>query len=211
VDGGSSARVSVKAVLLDADGVIQDAIVDQPQALVRLLGTTDQLPEFMNDIFSAGYQALTGKADVVSLIAGVLDRWDCAGTLDDALELWNMIEVDDDAIEVVKSIRRQGLTICLASNQDSYRGNYMSKRLGFQELFDHEYYSFQIGLAKPDEAYFTHIVNDLNIQPDEAVFIDDKAENVEAAQSVGIQAAVYNLADGSTSFASVLAGFGVAA
>ena len=210
MDRGAAARVSVKAVLLDADGVIQDAIIDQPNAFVRLRGTTDRLPEFSNDLFGAGYRALTGDSDVVALIAGVLERWDCAGTLDDALELWNMIEVDDDAIEIVKSIRRLGFTVCLASNQDSYRGNYMSENLGFREFFDREYYSFAIGLAKPDETYFTHILNDLRIQPAEAVFIDDRPENVEAAQSVGIQAAAYNLADSSTSLAGVLASFGVA-
>jgi putative hydrolase of the HAD superfamily len=201
--------VSVKAVLLDADGVVQDAIVDQPVSIARLLGVKDGLEEFMSDLFRSGNQALTGKADVVQLIAGVLERWDCAGTLGDALELWNMIEIDDDAIEVVKSIRRQGFTVCLASNQDSYRGTYMSQELGLGELFDREYYSFVIGHAKPDEAYFSHIVNDLGIQPAEAVFIDDKPENVEAAKSMGIQAAVYNLADASTSLAGVLAGFGV--
>lgn len=112
--------MSVKAVLLDADGVIQDAIVDQSVSIARLLGVKDGLNEFMSDLFRSGNQALTGEPDVVELIAGVLERWDCAGTLNDALELWNMIEVDDDAIEVVKSIRRQGLTVCLASNQDSY-------------------------------------------------------------------------------------------
>jgi hypothetical protein len=46
VDRGAAARVSVKAVLLDADGVIQDAIIDRPNAFVRLRGTTDRLPEF---------------------------------------------------------------------------------------------------------------------------------------------------------------------
>ena len=202
--------MSVKAVLLDADGVIQDAIVDQPVSIARLPGVKDGLNEFMSDLFRSRNQALTGEADVVELIAGVLERWDCAGTLNDALELWNMIEVDDDAIEVVKSIRRQGLTVCLASNQDSYRGSYMSEDLGFRELFDREYYSFAVDLAKPDKAYYTHILNDLDIKPAEAVFIDDKPENVEAAQSVGIQAAVYNLADESMSLAGVLCGFGVA-
>jgi len=202
--------LSVKAVLLDADGVIQDAIIDQPKSIMRLLGTTDRLPEFMSDLFGAGSRALTGQVDVVELIAGVLERWDCAGTLDDALEMWNMIEVDDDAIAVVKSLKSVGLTVCLASNQDAYRGEYMSRKLGFRDLFDREYYSFVIGHAKPDETYFAHILNDLSLEAAEAVFIDDKPENVEAAKSVGIQAAVYNIADESTSLSEVLTGFGIA-
>ena len=56
----------------------------------------------------------------------------------------------------------------------------------------------------------TGVAPNLEIQPAEVVFIDDKPENVEAAKSVGIQAAVYDLADTSTSLAGVLAGFGVA-
>ena len=97
-----------------------------------------------------------------------------------------MIEVDDDTIEIVKAIQRLGITVCLAFNQDSFRGQYMSEKQGFQELFDREYYSYAIGLAKPDEVYFKHILNDLSIQPGEAVFIEDKPKNVEAAKSVGV-------------------------
>ena len=54
MDRGAAASVRMKAVLLDADGVIQDAIVDQPSAILRLFGTTDRLPEFTNDFFVRG-------------------------------------------------------------------------------------------------------------------------------------------------------------
>jgi putative hydrolase of the HAD superfamily len=178
--------MTVKAVLLDADGVIQEAVGDQPQAIMTLLGSNDRLPEFMSDLFGAGSHALTGKADVIELITAVLSRLDCTGSLDDALKVWTMIDVDQGALEIVKSMKALGFTVCLASNQDAHRGNYMSENLGFRELFDREFYSFEIGIAKPDEAYFTHILNDLGVQPAEAVFIDDKPENVEAAKSVGI-------------------------
>ena len=75
--------MTVKAVLLDADGVIQEAVGDQPQAIMTLLGSNDRLPEFMSDLFGAGSHALTGKADVIELITAVLSRWDCTGSLDD--------------------------------------------------------------------------------------------------------------------------------
>ena len=74
-----------------------------------------------------------------------------------------MIEVDDYAIEIVKAIQRLGIIVYLASNQDSCRGEYISKKQGFRELVDREYCSYAIGLAKPDEVYFKHILNDLSI------------------------------------------------
>lgn len=48
--------------------------------------------------------------------------------------------------------------------------------------------SAQFRLAKPDPAIFLHCLEQLGVAPAQALFIDDKAENVEGAQRAGLRA-----------------------
>lgn len=56
----------------------------------------------------------------------------------------------------------------------------------FDKLFEKTYYSFNIGMRKPDEAIFEFVLSDSALNPDETVFIDDLKNNIEAASRVGL-------------------------
>ena len=58
-------------------------------------------------------------------------------------------------------------------------------------LFDEVFVSYQLGFAKPDDRAYYTAVERLGVTPEECVFIDDNAENVAAAQAVGLQAIAY--------------------
>ena len=55
-------------------------------------------------------------------------------------------------------------------------------------LFDRLYPSFELGVAKPDPTIFKLVLDDLDLAPEEVVFLDDHQINVDAAESVGITA-----------------------
>lgn len=47
--------------------------------------------------------------------------------------------------------------------------------------------SSEIGLRKPDAEAFQFILNDISVKPNELLFFDDSAENIEGAKRLGIQ------------------------
>jgi putative hydrolase of the HAD superfamily len=47
-------------------------------------------------------------------------------------------------------------------------------------------------LAKPAPAIYRHALAQLAVQPEEALFIDDKLANIEAARALGMQAIEYS-------------------
>ena len=55
------------------------------------------------------------------------------------------------------------------------------------DAFDHILVSAEIGIVKPDAEIYSLSLEALDVQPDEAIFIDDFVENVEGAESVGMQ------------------------
>lgn len=61
----------------------------------------------------------------------------------------------------------------------------------FYQCFEKVYYSYELGLRKPDPAIFTHILSKHDLSPKRTLFVDDKKINTDAAASLGIH--VWNL------------------
>ena len=62
---------------------------------------------------------------------------------------------------------------------------------GLLYFFDVVFCSGDEGVAKPDTAAFEMTLNRLNVEPEEAVFIDDTNEHVESARVLGLQALLF--------------------
>jgi putative hydrolase of the HAD superfamily len=87
----------------------------------------------------------------------------------------------------------------------------MSGSLEYAQLFDHEFYSCRMGLAKPAKAYFTAILSELDVRPDTVLFIDDRQANVAAAREVGINAAIFEVDSGPAALRQTMRLFGIEA
>lgn len=59
---------------------------------------------------------------------------------------------------------------------------------GDYEIFETIYASHKIGVAKPQAAFYEHILEQERFLPSQTIFIDDLIENVEAARRLGIRA-----------------------
>ena len=81
--------------------------------------------------------------------------------------------------------------VALATNQHRFRGSHMREHLRLDDHVDAAYYSFEQGVAKPDAAFFTRILDDLGDPPGSVLFIDDLPGNVRAARRLGIDARLH--------------------
>jgi putative hydrolase of the HAD superfamily len=183
----------IRAILFDADGVIQRGNAERFFGIARdIFGPgRDGFDDFMNDVFAAEHLPALGQADFAETLAAVLERWECTGTAGLFLQAWTYIDLLPGGLETVAEMRRRGFTCCLATNQQAQRMRYMSEEMGLGGHFDREFYSCAMGFRKPDTAYFRHILDDLHIEPGQALFIDDSQPNVDAAASLGIRAAFF--------------------
>jgi putative hydrolase of the HAD superfamily len=187
------------AILFDADGVIQRASVDYRSACMDLLGArAGEVDRFLTEIFAAERPWLTGAGGFRSDLSALLARWGLEHRMDDTLGIWTAIETDPAMLEAIAALRTAGIACCLATNQTEHRQAYMSHRLGYAELFSREFYSCEVGFAKPDPQYFRALVAALELEPSRILFIDDHEPNVAAARAVGLHGAVFK-ADRATS------------
>jgi putative hydrolase of the HAD superfamily len=72
----------------------------------------------------------------------------------------------------------------------------MHEDLGYGQLLDGAFYSYELGVAKPDPAYFTTILDRLDVPGGQVLFVDDRLDNVESARSIGLRAEVWSYVDG---------------
>ena len=102
--------------------------------------------------------------------------------------MWQHLLVDPEMIEAAEALRAEGLVCALGTNQHRERGVYMRRELGYERVFDPIFISAEIGVAKPDPAYFRHAVDQLGLPARSILFVDDVLANVESARSVGLVA-----------------------
>ena len=94
-----------------------------------------------------------------------------------------------------QAIKKRGLRTAILSNMgDSVLAN-MQREFDWFDRFDVLVWSYQHGIAKPDPAIYRHTLTQLGTLPGEALFIDDKPVNVEAARALGMQGLVFSTVD----------------
>jgi putative hydrolase of the HAD superfamily len=198
----------IRHVLLDADGVVQSTREGWHLPLASELGA--HADAFFELLAADEHPCLTGDGDFRAI---ALQRFADRG-LDHRFDelfgpFWTGIEPDPDVMLSVESLRRAGYEVHLATNQERHRGIYMRDDLGHGRAFDSMHCSYELGIAKPEPGYFAKVLARVGSQPHEAVFVDDKLENVEAAISVGIKSYRWDRALSAESFTSVLAELGL--
>ena len=194
---GGGGTATVAAVLWDADGVLQHLPEGLEASMRPVVGhLVDDVEGFLAEAFAAERPALAGDARWLEVLPGLLEKWGIADAHDDALRVWLTIEPVVETREIVERLRAAGVRCYLATNQDEHRGRHMHTTLGYDELFDGCFYSYELRVAKPDPAYFVTVLDRLGLPGDAVLFVDDNAANVEAARSVGLRAEQWHVQDG---------------
>jgi len=201
----------IKAILFDADGVLQRPSVWWREALMPILGAIDisEVDAFLRDILETELAYLCVPSGFDAALMETLTRWNRSERFADTAHALNAIRPYDDVIAIVSSLRRAGMPCHIASNQQAGRARHMSEGLGYKTLFVEEFYSCRLGVAKPDVAYFHRVLELLDLPSQCVLFIDDRSDNVDAAKGAGLVAALYNGESGAEVLRAILAEHGV--
>ncbi|WP_020389362.1 HAD-IA family hydrolase [Kribbella catacumbae] len=200
--------VRIDTVLFDADGVIQRPTVDW-RATLSAFVAAESADEFVLDLMVSERPSIAGKGDFPEAAAEVLARWSSTGSLEEVLQLWHAFEADPVVVAWIQELRDGGIGCHLATNQHAYRRAIMHDERRYRDLFDQTFYSCDLELAKPDPAYFRAILTAVDQPASSVLFIDDNEANIEGALSVGLNAELYDLADGHEALRDLLSRHGL--
>lgn len=79
------------------------------------------------------------------------------------------------------------IPIYILSNMPAHAWKYLSKTYDCWDACEGVLVSCDVGLIKPDRAIYQCLCDTFSLTPEECVFVDDMAENIEAAKAFGLQ------------------------
>lgn len=200
--------MTIRHVLLDADGVLQDLPGGWFERLRPWLG--DRSEEFIKQSWIDEVPCLRGEGDFFDHLERHLAAYDVDVPVQELFDaVWTSIELVPSSIELVHRLRAAGYGVHLGTNQERHRAHYMRTTLGFDELFDVSCYSWELGAVKTEPAYFEQTVALIGAEPGEVLFVDDRLDNVETARSVGLAGVHWTFLEGLDEIESRLAEHGV--
>jgi putative hydrolase of the HAD superfamily len=83
----------------------------------------------------------------------------------------------------------------LLSNTSEWHFQHAIRTVDVFPLFDAVTLSYEVGVMKPTDEIYHDMLAKLAVSPEECVYIDDIAENVEAANRLGMHAVMYTSYD----------------
>lgn len=119
-------------------------------------------------------------------------------SIEEILVAWNAVLLDFPLYRLeFLQLLSQKYRLFLLSNTDSIHINHFEQREGasfygaFYQCFEKVYFSYEMGMRKPDVEIYTTLIRQHELLPKHTLFVDDKKDNTDAAKALGLN--VWNL------------------
>jgi putative hydrolase of the HAD superfamily len=119
-------------------------------------------------------------------------------SIEEVTHAWNSV-IGDFPLERLEFLQMLSTKyrLFLLTNTDSIHINRFEHKVGmsfytdFYRCFEKVYYSYEMGMRKPDPEIFTALMRKHDLSPRRTLFVDDKKDNTDIAESLGLH--VWNL------------------
>jgi epoxide hydrolase-like predicted phosphatase len=179
----------IRAVLFDLGGVLLRTEFEAPrQYLAERLGL--EFEELLRQVFDSpsARRASLGEITAAAHWAELARRWhrpaEEAAFLSEQFFAGDVL--DRELVDFIRSLRPQFKTGLISNAWDDLRQYLRQMRL--EDAFDVIVISAEVGLVKPDARIYQLALERLQVQPYEAIFVDDSPPNVQAARELGMWA-----------------------
>jgi len=103
-------------------------------------------------------------------------------------DIWKTWEVDARVLALIDRARDRYRVAMLTNTTDAME-ELLAERYSVADRFEVIVNSARVGVAKPDAAIYEELLRRLRLDAGDVLFIDDRAENVAAAASLGMHVA----------------------
>jgi putative hydrolase of the HAD superfamily len=179
----------LNALLTDLDGVIRIWRATQDSDAERTVGLPSGAikqvafaPDLLLPAITGQLTDAAWRQQIVERLAQTYPTCDVAR----AVAIWSEPcgEVDMAMLHLLRRVRHN-CPVCLVTNATSRLPADLA-RLGIFDEFDHIVNSSAVGWAKPEPAIFQAALRAVDVSAAAALFVDDSATNVAAAQALGL-------------------------
>jgi putative hydrolase of the HAD superfamily len=91
----------------------------------------------------------------------------------------------EGAVDLLENLRGDFRIACLSNSNELHTSRH---RKAIGQHVDHQFFSNEVGLAKPDPEIFAYAIRNLGVPADRIAFFDDTPVNIEVAAEAGMDA-----------------------
>lgn len=180
---------AVRTVVFDLGGVLVDW---DPRYLLRdvMPGREEEMERLISEALNHDWNLDRDRGDswpdaMLRLKAEYPDWTDVFDAFD---ARWSETMGGDmpETVAILAELRDAGVPLLALSNWSAEKFPIAEKRFEWMAWFDGIVVSGRIKLVKPDAAIYQHLLDTCDLDPTDTFFIDDRQENIEAAEAMGI-------------------------
>ncbi len=188
----------IRNVVFDFGGVL--VRYDFPAYFARVLGSRERADGFMRQVLTDENNDKLDKGEKPfgEYMAEWKQRWpEYAGAIEAFDKHYADIFTGEQPgmRELMTDLRSRGYRLLGLSNWSVKVFDVMAKFPGIFALLDGCLVSHQVRLLKPQREIYEAFCNKFDVKPESCVFIDDKAANIEGAESAGMKGVVFEGAE----------------
>jgi FMN phosphatase YigB (HAD superfamily) len=102
-------------------------------------------------------------------------------------------------VQWAKLLHHEGFPLTLLSNMPLELSRHVTKSFPSLSTFEYLIYSCDYGSIKPELAIYRNCLELLKAAPQDILYLDDRAENVEAAARLGINSVLFDTVEKTSS------------
>ena len=104
--------------------------------------------------------------------------------------------ISSDNISILKTLKKKYQLYLLSNTNSIHMQSILAAAqekhgINLLDCFDQVFLSYEIGLRKPNPAIFNYVLDTISQKPQHGLFIDDLKENVNSAQTTGLNTLHY--------------------
>lgn len=185
-------KISIRALILDYGGVI--SLPQNPENVTNILRLMDR--DYQS--FYSAYLRQRAQYDRAQISGDQYWRdlllqcgldpvdFDTAHLIQEDVVSWT--QINPAVIQFITEKRSQIGKLAMISNMTVDTLAYMRVHFGWLGLFDDLCFSCDLGFSKPDREIYETCLRRLRLSPQECLFVDDSARNVQGAAESGLHA-----------------------
>jgi len=185
----------IKNIIFDFGGVIIDIDFQAIKPAFEKLGVSDfstlYSQFYQTQLFDQFEMGTVSPQEFRTELKKLLPKNISDCEIDNA---WNsmVLQIPDQRVQLLQKLKTRYRTFLLSNTNkihyDFYLKNFRNDfgLNDFSELFEKTYFSFEMGMKKPNIDIFQYVLSQNRLIPQETIFIDDTEANLRVAKEMGM-------------------------
>ncbi|MEK7447375.1 MAG: HAD family phosphatase [Patescibacteria group bacterium] len=177
----------IKTIIFDNNGVLSDSSwTGGVDGMIKYLGVKEE--DFVPVWEEGAIKVDKGEVSTQDFLKLCIDRLGCPDKDIERLrdEYHKGYMPREDVRGFAKKLKKDFELVLLTNFGEDFK--YFNKKWKMEEIFDKDkiFISADLRMVKPEEDIYFHTLEKIGRKPEEVVFIDDKQENIDTAERIGM-------------------------